>query len=467
MDITAAFPPVQEGKTVSNSIFKGFALSLQGASHLRNDPPVPCQDYSDLCLMETEKLLVAAIADGVGSCPLSHWGAYTAVTTVLELTTKGLEKLAGGQALVLDLQSDTVKKALKRIMEEAFDGAVEAVENCADRAEPPQAVFSLQSTLSLAIYDGTTLFHGHVGDDGIVVQTQDGKVSLATQRLKGEEASSVYPLQSGRKMWRFGATPGVTAFVMATDGVLDAFVARHTDAFGVNYNNGVYYGFMEDAVYGLEKQEPDEVLGQYKAYLLSDEYRASVTDDLTMVCAVSSEGIQKGIHPPFSEKIWRTIEEESAQYRTLRLAGKPVPSGAGKQIGKEPEGGTAFPAVAAESPEKKTGGHKKTLKAGAIAAALLLCLGGGLAAGRYFFPQVSPADYSQTAQRCEELEKQQKQTEDELAQKDAELEKAEKQNRQLRYRLEHVRSDRDYYHKKLTDMEKKLDTLETSVEEQN
>ena len=191
MDITAAFPPTQEGKTVSSSTFRGFAVSLQGASHLQNDPPVPCQDYSDVCLMETEKLLVAAIADGVGSCPLSHWGAYTAVTTVLELTQKGLKELAGGQALILDLQNDSMKKALKCIMEEAFDGAVEAVENCADRAEPPQAVFSLQSTLSLAIYDGTTLFHGHVGDDGIVVQTQDGKVFLATQRLKGEEASSV------------------------------------------------------------------------------------------------------------------------------------------------------------------------------------------------------------------------------------------------------------------------------------
>lgn len=471
MDITAAFPPTQEGKTVSSSIFKGFAVSLQGASHLQNDPPVPCQDYSDVCLMETEKLLVAAIADGVGSCPLSHWGAYTAVTTVLELTQKGLKELAGGQALILDLQNDSMKKALKCIMEEAFDGAVEAVENCADRAEPPQAVFSLQSTLSLAIYDGTTLFHGHVGDDGIVAQTQDGKVFLATQRLKGEEASSVYPLQSGPKMWRFGATSGVTAFVMATDGVLDAFVARHTDAFNVNYNNGVYYGFMEDAVYGLAKQEPDEVLGQYKAYLLSDEYRESVTDDLTMVCAVSNEGIQKGIHPPFSEKIWRTIEEESTQYRKLRLAGKPVPSGERKRMDVEPDRDAPTPTVTVESPERKPKGCGKSLKVGVAAAALVLCLGGGLAAGRYFFPQITTADYSQAVQRCEELEQQQKQTEEkleqktaELEQKTAELEQAEKRNRQLQYRLDHVRIGRDYYHRKLVDTEKKLDKPEATLE---
>ena len=464
MDITAAFPPTQEGKTVSSSIFRGFAVSLQGGSHLQNDPPVPCQDYSDVCLMETEKLLVAAIADGVGSCPLSHWGAYTAVTTVLELTQKGLKELAGGQALILDLQNDSMKKALKCIMEEAFDGAVEAVENCADRAEPPQAVFSLQSTLSLAIYDGTTLFHGHVGDDGIVAQTQDGKVFLATQRLKGEEASSVYPLQSGPKMWRFGATSGVTAFVMATDGVLDAFVARHTDAFNVNYNNGVYYGFMEDAVYGLAKQEPDEVLSQYKAYLLSDEYRESVTDDLTMVCAVSNEGIQKGIHPPFSEKIWRTIEEESAQYRKLRLAGKPVPSGERKRIEAEPDWDAPAPAVTVESPERKPKGCGKSLKVGAAAAALVLCLGGGLAAGRYFFPQITTADYSQAVQRCEELEQQQKQTEEKLEQKTAELEQAEKRNRQLQYRLDHVRIGRDYYYRKLIDMEKKLDKPEATLE---
>lgn len=136
-------------------------------------------------------------------------------------------------------------------------------------------------------------------------------------------------------------------------------------------------------------------------------------------------------------------------------------------MGVEPDRDAPAPAVTVESAERKPKGRGKSLKVGAAAAALVLCLGGGLAVGRYFFPQVSATDYSQTVQRCEELEQQQKQTGEELERKTAELEQAEKQNGQLRYRLEHVRSDRDYYHRKLNDMEKKLDTLEATLEEEN
>lgn len=327
MDIATTFPPVQRGKTISNDCVKGFAMSLQGASHLRVDPPVPCQDYSDIRYLEEEKLLIAAIADGVGSCKLSHWGAYTAVQTVLDSVELRLRGLSNGNQIVLDAKNDELKNALKTIMVEGFDDALSAVENCADNANPPQTVFSLQSTLTLAIYDGRTLFHGHVGDDGIVVQSENGQVVLATKRLKGEEASSVYPLQSGKSHWAFGLSVGVTAFVMATDGVLDAFVMNHNDYFAVNYNNGIFYSFMEDAVYKMAENTPDaakRALKQYYDYLMSDGYRSKVTDDLTMVCVVSTNGIQIGKHPEFNIQIWRTIEEESNKARRNRLASRPV-----------------------------------------------------------------------------------------------------------------------------------------------
>lgn len=327
MDIATTFPPVQRGKTISNDCVKGFAMSLQGASHLRVDPPVPCQDYSDIRYLEEEKLLIAAIADGVGSCKLSHWGAYTAVQTVLDSVELRLQGLSNGNQIVLDAKNDELKNALKTIMVEGFDDALSAVENCADNANPPQTVFSLQSTLTLAIYDGRTLFHGHVGDDGIVVQSEDGQVVLATKRLKGEEASSVYPLQSGKSHWAFGLSVGVTAFVMATDGVLDAFVMNHNDYFAVNYNNGIFYSFMEEAVYKMAENTPDaakRALKQYYDYLMSDGYRSKVTDDLTMVCVVSTNGIQIGKHPEFNIQIWRTIEEESNKARRNRLASRPV-----------------------------------------------------------------------------------------------------------------------------------------------
>ena len=183
-------------------------------------------------------------------------------------------------------------------------------------------VFSMQSTLTLAIYDGQCLYHGHAGDDGIVAQLPDGTVEMATRRMKGEEASSVYPLQSGEKAWSFGLVPEVSGFVMATDGVLDAFVQNHPDHFGINYCNGICYAFMEDAMKQLAQQQDGAagaVMEQYLSFMQSEEYTRQVTDDLTLVAAVSPKRMAKSKQPDFSLELFNTIAQESMKAKRRAL----------------------------------------------------------------------------------------------------------------------------------------------------
>ena len=322
MDLTQAGPRNEAWEAIGNPTVAAFGITLQGASHKQRTPPVACQDAHAMHWMEDEGIFLAAIADGVGSCRLSHWGAHTAVNAALDSVREAIGDLAGGKRLCLDAESGAFRQQMKEIMVNAFRAAQEAVERLADEAEPPQLVFSMQSTLTLAIYDGVCLYHGHAGDDGIVAQLPDGTVEMATRRMKGEEASSVYPLQSGEKAWSFGLVPEVSGFVMATDGVLDAFVQSHPDYFGINYCNGICYAFMEDAMQQLARPDGDAAgaaMEQYLTFMQSEEYTQRVTDDLTLVAVVSPALMAKSKKPEFNLEIWNTIAQESMNAKRRAL----------------------------------------------------------------------------------------------------------------------------------------------------
>ncbi|MGN1019056.1 MAG: hypothetical protein ACI4O7_01675 [Aristaeellaceae bacterium] len=128
--------------------------------------------------------------------------------------------------------------------------------------------------------------------------------------------------------------PEVSGFVMATDGVLDAFVQSHPDSFGISYCSGICYAFMEDAMKRLA--DPGDgaagaVMVQYLDFMQPEEYTQRVTDGLTLVAAVSPARMANAGQPDFNPEIRNTIAQESMNARRRALnhraaqdAGQPV-----------------------------------------------------------------------------------------------------------------------------------------------
>lgn len=285
-----------------------FCYSLRGASHEKNG--APCQDRCYSRYIKAGKYLVIAIADGVGSCVLSDLGAHVAVHTSVDFLAENLSRLPKR-----DFTVERIGQLLRKMMKVTY----EAVEQTAEDAQ--QLLFSLQSTLTVAVYDGKDLYFAHAGDDGIVALNTDGCLQLATVRHKGEEASSVYPLQSV-STWQFGMFKNTAAFVMATDGVLDSFVSTEYE------NNRIYYPFIQRAFSKkiTSAMDTKDICYEMFTQMQEPKFRSAVTDDLTIAVVTN----QKKVHtclPHFDQQQWDAETKRYQEARYQALYGKePTPT---------------------------------------------------------------------------------------------------------------------------------------------
>ncbi len=271
-----------------------FGFSQKGESHITSGKP--CQDRSAARFL-SDSCVIAAVADGVGSCALSDYGADTAVRTSLDYLEEQLTPYLKDP----DFRPDA--PLMGRVLREMMRHAYDQVERRAEEME--QMLFSFQSTLTVAVYTGATLFFAHAGDDGIVVVNDEGKYEMVTSRHKGEEASSVYPLQN-TPTWQFGMVDHVIGFILATDGVLDAFVRSEAE------NNRIYYPFIEPAFSAplSNKEATADACSDWYTYMQSPAYRSSVTDDLSFVCVVNQEAKKTAKSPEFDISEWNKASED-------------------------------------------------------------------------------------------------------------------------------------------------------------
>lgn len=280
-----------------------FSITQQGKRHIEKD--VPCQDFSASKRIELSRFgcqfVIAAVADGVGSCEYSQFGSATAVQSFLNCVEYNI------QSKIPEISDDNILKLLKH----AFNYALSQVEKESEDRELPFLEFD--STLTGVIYDGSTLWYGHIGDDGVVVLYSDGSYEMITKRHKGEEAHSLFPLREV-DLWQFGkSAKEVASCVLMTDGVLDYCV--DVESMG----SRVYFPFLEPALTDIastdedakkQRLDWDEYLAGKGSY--AENFRDKVTDDISFV-VVQNPNLLKVVPPvQFDFDKW---DEDTAKRR--------------------------------------------------------------------------------------------------------------------------------------------------------
>ncbi len=273
-----------------------FNITQQGTHHIERGNP--CQDFSASRRIHLDRfdydLVLAAIADGVGSCMFSQHGAETAVTGFLSCLTHNLNKES------FELTDDAVLKLLNH----AFRYALYQVSTKAREMELPFTEFD--STLTGVIFDGSNLWFGHVGDDGIVVLYTDGKYEMITERHEGDEMGTLYPLCCEEK-WQFGkASKEVASLVLMTDGVLNYCVD------GKAMSNRVFFPFLKSALaMAIETdKQAEEMKQKWEDFLCdssgnSDGFHKRITmDDITFVLVENSETVAVLPEIEFDQEKW-------------------------------------------------------------------------------------------------------------------------------------------------------------------
>lgn len=274
-----------------------FSISQQGERHIEKEEP--CQDFSSSTRVHLDRLncdlVLAAIADGVGSCMFSQYGAEMAVMSFISCMIHNLNKNS------FELSDESIRN----LLEHAFRYALSQVATKAKEMELPFIEFD--STLTGVLFDGSNLWFGHVGDDGIVVLYTDGTYEMITKRHEGKEQGELFPLCHEEK-WQFGRTSKeVASLVLMTDGVLNYCV--DSEAMG----NRIYFPFLEPALTTtLETDEQAEKQKEeWDAYLLEssgniNSFRRAVTDDISFVLIENSEAVSGLPEIYFDREKWDT-----------------------------------------------------------------------------------------------------------------------------------------------------------------
>ena len=268
-----------------------IAFKMVGPYH--NEVGIPCQDSFFVFDNKEEEITIAAVADGLGSEKYSDIGSKIASKVAVENCATNYKK---------GMHFNEAKK----IMNNAYVYAYRAILEEADKAGNPDDQYD--TTLALAIYDGTHLFYGQSGDSGIIALLSNGHYVRVTRQQRDDEGR-VYPLCFGPTYWEFGeVSEDVSSVMLMTDGVWAEIAPPVIDDHEQNVNVNLAMRFMD-----RDETEDEEVKAvENQAVEFMQSYRKDrIDDDKTIVVLYNTNlHAQRLTDEYYSPLDWESLNKE-------------------------------------------------------------------------------------------------------------------------------------------------------------
>lgn len=257
--------------TINVSDWRVARASRQGSKNLAREQE--CQDHSICVLLPSlnPDAIVAAVADGIGSAPLSDRGARIATNVAVFIASH----------LLSQEPYPLLNHRMETILYTAMLSARQRIEHVAQRDNLYHN--DLATTLLLAVHADDLLGTAQIGDGAAVVSTGEGSFKTFTRPQKGEYSNETNSVTSRRSLQLCNidiAQPPepLRTLALMTDGV----VSISLDSRELTPHQPFFETMANWLREHPERPHPNRELGDL---LQSEKIRSKTDDDTTMILA--------------------------------------------------------------------------------------------------------------------------------------------------------------------------------------
>ena len=284
-----------------------YKANMAGPYHIENG--IVCQDSYAVREGKNGEMIVA-VADGLGSELYSDVGSQVGVNRAVDYCA---------EKLTPEMSVDEIKKMISNSFVHAYAAILERAE------EDKQDSNQYDTTLCLAIYDGSHVVYGQSGDSGMIAVLESGEYVQLTQQQRDEEGY-VYPLCSGPEFWQFGQEEGpVSALMVMTDGVFEQICPPILKKKEQTINVALAKDFLDrEEKTPEEAKELDEALDEF----LKNYPEELLNDDKTAVIVFNTERPAKRLEESYYAPLdWEKLnaEKEKILYQPKEEPESPKP----------------------------------------------------------------------------------------------------------------------------------------------